>query len=80
MISEPKALDKWLSDAGVKPDERRHLIVSAGNCMPGFTLASAGAEIFVHSPFSYQHGGNTEVDRNAESSVFHLTLRTGQSK
>ena len=77
VISEPKALDKWLSDAGVNPDERRDLIVTAGNCMPGFTLASAGAEIFVHSPFSYQHDGNNEVDRNSESSVFHLTLKDG---
>ena len=77
VISEPKALDKWLSDAGVNPDERRELIVTAGNCMPGFTLASAGAEIFVHSPFSYQNDGNNEVDRNSESSVFHLTLKDG---
>ena len=77
VISEPKALDKWLSDAGVNPDERRELIVTAGNCMPGFTLASAGAEIFVHSPFSYQNDGNNEVDRNSESAVFHLTLKDG---
>ena len=77
VISEPKALDKWLSDAGVNPDERRELIVRAGNCMPGFNLDSAGAEIFVHSPFSYQHDGNNEVDRNSESSVFHLTLKDG---
>ena len=77
VISEPKALDKWLSDAGVDPDERRHLIVSAGNCMPGFTLENGGAEIFVHSPFSYQDDGNNEVDRNAASSVFHVTLLDG---
>ena len=77
VISEPKALDKWLSDAGLNPDARRELIVTAGNCMPGFTLASAGAEIFVHSPFSYQNDGNNEVDRNSESSVFHLTLKDG---
>ncbi len=77
VISEPKALDKWLSDAGVNPDERRDQIVTAGNCMPGFTLASAGAEIFVHSPFSYQNEGNNDVDRNSESSVFHLTLKDG---
>ena len=77
VISEPKALDKWLSDGGVNPDDRRDLIVTAGNCMPGFKLEGSGAEIFVHSPFSYQHEGNTEVDRNAESSVFHLTLQDG---
>ena len=77
VISEPKALDKWLTDAGVNPDARRKLIVTAGNCMPGFTLASAGAEVFVHSPFSYQNDGNNEVDRNSESSVFHLTLKDG---
>ena len=77
VISEPKALDKWLTDAGVNPDARRKLIVTAGNCMPGLTLASAGAEVFVHSPFSYQNDGNNEVDRNSESSVFHLTLKDG---
>ena len=77
VISEPKALDKWLSDNGIDPDERRDLIVTAGNLMPGFDLEEAGAEIFVHSPFSYQHDDNTEVDRNAESSVFHLTLQDG---
>ena len=77
VISEPEGLDKWLSDAGVNPDERRHLIVSAGNCMPGFTLENGGAEIFVHSPFSYQDDGNNEVDRNAASSVFHVTLQDG---
>ena len=77
VISEPKALDKWLSDAGVNPEERRDLIVTSGNCMPGFTLGSAGAEVFVHSPFSYQNDGNNEVDRNSESSVFHLTLKDG---
>ncbi|MCY4364740.1 MAG: hypothetical protein OXE17_00705 [Chloroflexi bacterium] len=77
VISEPKALDKWLKDAGIDPDKRRHLIVTAGNCMPGFNMDSAGAEIFVHSPFSYQNEGNNEVDRNSESSVFHLTLKDG---
>ena len=77
VISEPKALDKWLSDAGIDPDKRRDLIVTAGNCMPGFSLDSAGAEIFVHSPFSYQNEGNNDVDRNSESSVFHLTLMDG---
>ena len=77
VISKPKGLDKWLSDAGVNPDERRHLIVSAGNCMPGFTLENGGAEIFAHSPFSYQDDGNNEVDRNAASSVFHVTLQDG---
>ena len=79
VISEPKALDKWLSDNGIDPDERRDLIVSAGSLMPGFDLEKAGVEIFVHSPFSYQRDDGTSVDRNAESSVFHLTLQDGAS-
>ena len=79
VISEPRALDKWLSDNGIDPDERRELIVSAGNLMPGFDLEEAGAEIFVQSPFSYQREDGTRVDRNAESSVFHLTLQDGTS-
>ena len=77
VISEPKALDKWLSDNGIDPDKRRDSIVTAGNLIPGFDRAEAGAEIFIHSPFSYQHDDNTEVDRNAESSVFHITLPDG---
>ena len=79
VISEPKALDKWLSDNGIDAEERRDLIVSAGNLMPGFDLEKVGAEIFVHAPFSYQREDGTEVDRNAESSVFHLTLQDGAS-
>ena len=40
-------------------------------------MENGGAEIFVHSPFSYLNEGNNEVDRNTESSVFHLTLQDG---
>ena len=77
VISEPKALDDWLEDQGIDPGKRRDHIVTAGNCVPGFNLDETGVEVFVHSPFSYQRDQNETVDRNGESSVFHLTIKDG---
>lgn len=48
--------------------------------MPGFTMVNDGAEVFVHSPFSYQDEAGNEVDRNEMSSVFHLTLQDGTNR
>ena len=76
VISHPKSLDDWLRKQSVDPKERRHLIVSAGNLMPGFALNDKGVEFFVHAPFADQRD-ESEVDRNGESSVFHVTVKDG---
>ena len=79
VISEPDKLDAWLIGEGILPSKRSQLIVSAGKLMPGFTMGNDGIEIFAHSPFSYQRDQNTVVDRNGESSVFHVRLKDGFS-
>ena len=76
VISRPEALDDWLRKQGINPRDRRRLIVSAGNLMPGFALDDTGIEFFVHAPFADQRD-ESEVDRNGESTVFHATLKDG---
>ena len=76
VISRPGLLDDWLIDQGILPRARKHLIVGAGKLMPGFRLEEKGIEFFVHAPFSDQ-GDESEVDRNGESSVFHVTIKDG---
>ena len=76
VISRPGLLDDWLIDQGISPRARAHLIVGAGKLMPGFRLEERGIEFFVHAPFSDQ-GDEGEVDRNGESSVFHITIKDG---
>ena len=79
VISRPEALEDWLKKQGIDPRGRRHLIVSAGNLMPGFTLKDTGNEFFVHAPFADQRD-ESEVDRNGESSVFHVTVKDGSGE
>ena len=76
VISRPELLDDWLEEQGIDPRTRRSLIVGAGKLMPGFRLDDLGIEFFVHAPFADQ-GDESEVDRNAESSVFHVTIQDG---
>ena len=77
VISKPEILDDWLKDQDIDPRSRRDLIVSAGNLMPGFSLRDKGIEFFVHAPFSDQRD-ESEVDRNGESSVFHVKIKDGE--
>ena len=79
VISRPEVLDDWLTKQGIAPRDRRHLIVGAGNLMPGFSLEGTGIEFFVHAPFSDQRD-ESEVDRNGESSVFHATIKDGSNE
>ena len=76
VISKPELLDDWLKEQGISPWSRRRLIVGAGNLMPGYNVAMMGIEFFVHAPFSDQRD-ESEVDRNGESSVFHVTIKDG---
>ena len=76
IISRPGLLDQWLKEQDIDPQARRHLIVGAGKLMPGFSRHDTGIEFFVHSPFADQ-GDEGEVNRNDESTVFHVKVRDG---
>lgn len=44
------AIDEWLIQEGITPDDRNHLIVSPGELMPGMTMDSTGIEMSVTVP------------------------------
>ena len=79
VISDPNKLDDWLKQQGVRPSDVASSIVSAGEFMPGFSMANSGMDIFIHSPFSYQSDQYPVVDRNGASSVFHVRFQDGRS-
>jgi hypothetical protein len=77
VFANPGSLDGWLRDNNIEPQDRAHLISHAGRCVDGFIdKASGQAEIFVHSPFSFQME-NEKVERNSASLVLHITFFEG---
>lgn len=72
VFSRPKKLKEWCDQQeDICYDDIRHLIVDAGQLVPGFTLTGSGIEFFVHSPFV----SDTEnVDRNCEAIVMQATF------
>lgn len=77
VLSEPDALNDWIEENADDPDSSKSCIVTAGTLLPVSTMDEDGAEVFVHSPFSYQHDDGDRQDRNDESSVFHITMDDG---
>ena len=74
IFSRHDRLEKWLLENDLTLDERKHLFISAGEVVPGFTKQSDGIEIFVHSPFYDLEGGEI-TDRNELSLIFHVTFQ-----
>ena len=74
IFSRPERLEAWLWDNGLTLASRRHLIVDAGQLVPGFTKEGSEAiEFFVHSPHARRMDGGLE-DRNADLLVFQATF------
>lgn len=74
VFSSPDHLKAWAQEAEIDLESRRHLIVDAGTLAPGFSLASDGLEIFVHSPFAERSDGMI-IDRNNHSIVVQATFQ-----
>lgn len=68
VFSRPDALDDFLRDRRIDPDDRRNLITDAGHIAPGFSLGDDGLEFFVHSPFA-EHCDGDLIVRN-DSALF----------
>lgn len=71
VFSGPKLLDDWLKSKGIDPSSRKDLIFDAGK-----TIDIDGIEFFIHSPFA-QHDGDTIINRNEDSLIFHITFLCG---
>lgn len=74
VFSRPDHLKAWAEAAGIDLETRRHLIVDAGTLVPGLSLVTDGAEIFVHSPFAERTDGGV-IDRNDASLVVQATFQ-----
>lgn len=74
VFSRPERLRKWCEKNDIELDERLHLITSAGELAPEFTMDNDKVEFFVHSPFAIRQDENTVEDRNEDSLVLHVTF------
>lgn len=77
IFSSPGMLDDWLTDQGIAPASRAHLITNAGETVPGFSLDDDGVEFFCHSPFATRSDEGKLLDRNKDSIALHITFRSG---
>lgn len=80
VFSKPKVLMDWLEpklkERGEAASARDHLFIDAGTLVPGFRLASDGAEFFCHSPF-IKHCDDGDIIRNSAALVFNVRLQAG---
>ena len=74
VFSRPNKLKDWLEAEGMTVEEVRHLIVNAGEPIPGLTRAADGVEFFAHSPFGKRLNENDVEDRNLDSIVVQATF------
>lgn len=76
VFSRPERLKKWLEDQNLDFERRKHLIVDAGNLVPGYAKdGPEKVEFFVHCPFGWRQDENTVVIRNEDSIVMHATFQ-----
>ena len=78
IFSRPERLKKWMEDNDIDYDSCKHLIVDAGQLVPGYQKEGIEqAEFFVHSPFVRHLDEENEIDRNEASIVMQATFREG---
>lgn len=79
VFSFPDRLKQWMENEGVDFESRKHLIVDAGQLVPGYSKdGPERAEFFVHCPFAWRQDENTVVARNEDSIVMHVTFLEGR--
>lgn len=74
VFSSPHLLDSWFEKDGINKDSRSSLLIDAGNVVPGLSLATDGAEVFVHSPFAHRDGDSLQ-SRNEGSLFLQFTFQ-----
>lgn len=79
VFSRPEALTGFLALNGRTLADVNHLIVNAGEKVPGYELhESSQAEFFVHCPFGWRQDANEQlVDRNQDSVVLQAVFLEG---
>ena len=78
VFSRPDALKKWFEDEGLDFEELKHLIVDAGQLVPGYSKTGPEkVEFFVHCPFAWRQDENSVISRNEDSIAMHATFLEG---
>lgn len=78
VFSRPESLRDWMKSEGIDFESRKHLIVDAGNTVPGFKKdGPEKVEFFVHCPFGWRQDENTVIQRNEDSIVLQATFVEG---
>ena len=78
VFSRPEALKKWIEDEGLDFEELKHLIVDAGQLVPGYSKSGPErVEFFVHCPFAWRQDENSVISRNEDSIAMHATFVEG---
>ena len=80
VFSRPEKLQEWLSDHGIRLEDRAHLVTDAGQLVPGFDKVSDGVEFFVHSPFASRLDNGEAIDRNIDALVLQATFVEGSTE
>ena len=75
VFSFPDRLKKWMDKEGLDYEDRKQLIVDAGQTVPGFSKdGPERTEFFVHCPFAWRQDENTMVVRNEDSVVMQVSF------
>jgi hypothetical protein len=78
VFSRPQKLKEGLEKQGLTLESRAHLIMDAGQFVPGYSMfGPERVQFFIHSPFGWRQNENEVVDRNQDSVVFQATFLEG---
>lgn len=77
IFSRPEKLKDWCEENNIKLEERKELIIDAGQIVPKFSIDTDGVEFFVHSPFAKRLNDTEVEDRNNDSLVMQAVFEFG---
>ncbi|PSL44976.1 hypothetical protein CLV51_105351 [Chitinophaga niastensis] len=74
VFSKPNKLKDWLKREGIELSDVRHLIVDAGELVPGWNNTNQEVEFFAHAPFAYCADGE-DINRNDACLILHARFK-----
>ncbi|MBY0245915.1 MAG: hypothetical protein K2Q03_10700 [Sphingobacteriaceae bacterium] len=72
VFSKHPEVIKWLEAQGIPYEDRKHLFVSAGKCVPTFTSNNDSVEFFCHSPYVKHVENSDDIQRNESALIFNI--------
>ena len=79
VFSHPDILKKWFEKEDLDFEKRKHLIIDAGQLVPGYSkTGQEKVEFFVHCPFGWRQDQNSVIRRNEDSIAIQATFLEGK--